>query len=271
MTDLSLLSLNQITVNNWNLREAVEGCVRHNIPAIGLWRNKVAELGLAESRKLLKNSGLHVSSLCRGGFFPADTKEERQAKIADNLQAINEAAMLDAKVLVLVCGGVTKAGVDESRKMIRDGIHEIVEEARKCNIKLGIEPLHPMFAADRSIICSLAEANRLAEQFDAETVGVVVDVFHLWFDAAVYQEIERAGRQILGFHVSDWQVPLPDILLSRAMIGDGVIELKKLRSAIEKAGYKGCIEVEIFNQKIWDADGDETLTLICERFKNVLR
>ena len=178
MADLARLSLNQITVKSWNLRQAVDGCLRHDVPAIGLWRDKVAEFGLAESAKILRESGLQVSSLCRGGFFPAETKAERAAKIADNIAAIDEAATLGAKVLVLVCGGIVNHDSQSSRQMIFDGIAEITEHAKKCGVKLGIEPLHPMFAADRSIICTLEEANDLAEKLDAETVGVIVDVFH---------------------------------------------------------------------------------------------
>lgn len=265
MADLRRLSLNQITTNRLNLREAVEACRRHEIPAVGVWRDKLQELGVVESAKLLRESGLQISSLCRGGFFPAPTREERTAKIEDNRLAILEAAEIGAPVLVLVCGGLNGCPTTDARKMIEDGITEIAADAKKHGIKLGIEPLHPMFAADRSIICSLAEANDLAERFD-ETVGVIVDVFHLWFDAQIYREIERAGKRILGFHVSDWCVPLPDILLSRAMMGDGVIELKKFREAVETAGYDGLIEVEIFNQKIWDADCDEILGRVNQRF-----
>ena len=266
MADLARLSLNQITTNNLDLREAADACARHNVPAIGLWRDKVAATGLHESAKIVHDAGLKVSSLCRGGFFPAESKEKRAANIVDNLRAIDEAAILNAPVLVLVCGGIVNHDAASSRSMIADGIGEITEHAKKCGVKLGIEPLNPMFAADRSIICSLEEANDLAEKFDAETVGVIVDVFHLWFDAHVLREIERAGKRIAGFHVSDWRVPLPDILLSRAMMGDGVIEFKKLRGAVEAAGYNDFIEVEIFNRAIWDADADATMARMCETF-----
>lgn len=268
MADLARLSLNQITVNRLNLPEAVKACRQHEIPAIGVWRNKLQELGTSKSAKLLRESSLKVSSLCRGGFFPAATKEERVAKIEDNRQAILEAAEIGAPILVLVCGGLNGCSISEARKMIADGIGEVARDAKNAGVKIGIEPLHPMFAADRSIICSLNEANDLAEQFD-ETVGVIVDVFHLWFDAQIYREIERAGKRILGFHVSDWCVPLPDVLLSRAMMGDGVIELKKLQTAVEKAGYDNLIEVEIFNKAIWDMDSDKLLRLTKERFDNV--
>lgn len=268
MADPRRLSLNQITTNNLSLPEAVDACIRHDIPAIALWRNKVEDCGLSESVKLIRRSGLKVSSLCRGGFFPAASKNERRTLIEDNLKAIDEAAALGSPVLVLVCGGLNGCPIDDARQMIADGIAEIAPYAKHAGVKLGVEPLHPMFAADRSVICSLREANDLAENFD-ETVGVIVDVFHVWFDTAVYSEIERAGRRILGFHVSDWKVPLPDILLGRSMMGDGVIELKRLRTAVEAAGYDGPIEVEIFNRSIWDRKTDDTLELVRDRFMKI--
>lgn len=265
MADLQTLSLNQMTTNRLSLKEAVEACLRHEIPAIGVWRNKLVEMGMKPAAKLLKHSGLKVSSLCRGGFFAASTKSERKKAIADNLKAIDEAAEIGTGILVLVCGGLNGCSISDARQMIADGIAEITPYAKKNNIKLGIEPLHPMFAADRSVICSLQEATDMVEKFD-DSVGVIVDVFHLWFDVNVYREISRAGKRILGFHVSDWKIPLPDILLSRSMMGDGVIELRKLRDAVESVGYSDFIEVEIFNQAIWDAPADDTLTVVKKRF-----
>lgn len=266
LTDFSRLSLNQITTEKWSLKEAIDGCVRHGVPFIAPWRHKVAEAGLSESAKLLRESGLKLSSLCRGGMFPAATVEERRARIDDNRRAIDEAAELGAPVLVLVCGPAPDRDIDGARTMIAEGIAAIVGHARERGVKLGIEPLHPMFAADRSAITTLGEANRLAAQFDADAVGVVIDVFHVWWDAEVYAEIERARGRIFGFHVSDWLVPLPDVLLGRGMMGDGVIELRRLRSAVEAAGYGGPVEVEIFNRKIWDTPGDEVLSVMKERY-----
>jgi sugar phosphate isomerase/epimerase len=265
-TDFSRLSLNQITTEKWSLKEAVEGCVRHGVPFIAPWRHKVAEAGLSESAKLLRESGLKLSSLCRGGMFPAATAEERRARIDDNRRGIDEAAELGAPVLVLVCGPAPDRDIDGARGMIAEGIAAVVGHARERGVKLGIEPLHPMFAADRSAITTLGEANRLAAQFDADAVGVVIDVFHVWWDAEVYTQIERARGRIFGFHVSDWLVPLPDVLLGRGMMGDGVIELRRLRSAVEAAGYAGPVEVEIFNRQIWDTPGDEVLGVMKDRY-----
>ncbi len=265
-SDIARLSLNQATTQQWNVREAVNGCARAGIPAIGLWRQKVAETGLAESARLVRDAGLHVSSLCRGGFFPAATSAERAERIDDNRRAIDEAAELGTEVLVLVCGPAPDRDIQAARDMVRDGIAALVPYARERHVKLAIEPLHPMFAADRSVIVTLAQALDIAEQFDRDQVGVAIDVYHVWWDPAVYQQIKRAAGRILGFHVNDWIVPLPDVLNGRSMMGDGVIELRRLRAAVDAAGYAGPIEVEIFNQELWSLPGDELLAQMRERY-----
>lgn len=270
MNDLSRLSLNQMTTERWSVREAVEGCARAGIPAITLWRHKVAETGLRESARLVRDAGLRVSSLCRGGMFPAATADERQRRIEDNRRAINEAAELGTDVLVLVCGPPPDRDIDAAREMVRDGIAAVLPYAQERGVRLGIEPLHPMFAAERSVIVTLSQALTIAHQFPAEQVGVIVDVYHVWWDPEVYQQIERAADRILGFHVNDWIVPTPDLLLGRGMIGDGVIELRRLRTAVDAAGYSGPIEVEIFNQAIWGTPGDEILAQITARYPAVV-
>jgi len=266
MADLRRLSFNQITVYSWTLREALDGCVRHGIPAIGLWRDKVEAIGLCAAARLVRESGIAVSSLCRGGGFPATTRAEQQNRIEDNLRAIDEAAALGTPLLVLVCGALAGRDLEGSRSMVVDGIAAIETHARERGIKLGIEPLHPMYAADRSVVVSLKEAREIAVRFSPKSVGVVIDVFHVWHDPDLYQEIEKLRGRIVGFHVSDWPVPLPDILLGRTMMGDGVIELARIRSAVDRAEYAGPIEVEIFNQKIWDQPGDQVLELMKCRF-----
>ncbi len=212
---------------------------------------------------MVRDSGLTVSSLCRGGMFPALTAAERQAKIDDNKRAIDEAAELGAEVLVLVCGPAADKDIDGARAMVSDGIAAVKSHADARGIKLGIEPLHPMFAGDRSVIVSLAQANTMAEKLG---VGVVIDVYHVWWDPDVYAQIERARGRIFGFHVNDWIVPLPDMLKGRGMMGDGVIEIRRLREAVDRAGYSGPIEVEIFNQKLYDMPGDDLMKLMVERF-----
>ncbi|SFS74415.1 sugar phosphate isomerase/epimerase [Paenibacillus sp. BC26] len=260
------LSLNQITTDNWNMREAVEGCARASIPWIALWRHKVQQAGLAESKRYVRDAGLRVSSLCRGGMFPAATKSERQARIDDNRRAVEEAAELGTDVLVLVCGPAPDRNIDDARKMVEEGIEQLVPYAVSCGVRLGIEPLHPMYAAERSVINTLSQASDIAERYAANQVGVVVDVFHVWWDPDLYRQIARANGRILGFHVSDWIVPTPDLLMGRGMMGDGVIDIRRIRKAVDSAGYTGPIEVEIFNRSIWDAPGDEVLALMKERY-----
>ena len=260
------LSFNQITCKQASLRESVDACVRHGVKWIAPWRERVQEAGVAESARMIRNAGLRVSSLCRGGFFPAATLAEREQRIDDNRRAIDEAAALGAPVLVLVCGPAPDRDIDAARMMVAEGIAVIEDHAREAKVKLGIEPLHPMFAADRSVIVTLGEALDLAAQFDRDVVGIVADVFHIWWDPCLYDEIRRAAGRILGFHVSDWATPLPGIVTGRSLMGDGVIELRRIRRAVEAAGYVGPIEVEIMNEKIWAQAIDETFAQIVARF-----
>jgi sugar phosphate isomerase/epimerase len=263
---LARLSLNQSTTQHWSVREAVEGCVRAGIPAIGLWRDKVAEIGVRESQRIAQDAGLQVSSLCRGGWFPAGSKAERQARIEDNRRALEDAAELGTQVLVLVCGPAPDRDIAAARAMVEEALSCLIHDALACGVKLAIEPLHPMFAGDRSVIVTLAEANHLIEYFESEALGVIVDAYHVWWDPDIFIQISRAAGHILGFHISDWLVPPPDHLLGRGMMGDGVIDLRRLRLAVEAAGYSGPIEVEIFNRSIWNTPGDEVLRLMQRRY-----
>src|SRR6478609_3336224 len=237
------LSLNQATVKRLGLREAVELCVRHDIPAIGLWRDRVAETGLAEAAAAVRAAGLRVSSLCRGGFFTVADPDGRRAALADSL----------------------------ARRMIEDAIGSLVPRALALGVRLGIEALHPMFCADRCVVSSLGEAVDLAVLFPAEAVGVVVDTYHVWWDARLADEIARAGRRIVSFQVCDWVLPLPaDTLLGRGHLGDGCIDFASIAAAVAAAGYSGDVEVEIFNAEIWDAPPNVTATAVRERFAAVL-
>jgi len=265
---MSRLSLNQKTVNGWSLPDAVDGCLRAEISWIGVWRDKIEETGLDESARLIRESGLKVSSLCRGGMFPGTTAAIRSRNVEDNKRAIHEAATIGTDTLVMVCGGLSGVrAIDDARAMVRDGIEAIVPVAEDHGVKIGIEPLHPAFAADRSVISLLGEANDLAEHFDTPQVGVVIDIYHVWWDPNVYEEISRARAYTLGFHVNDWLVPNTDPLMSRGMMGDGVVENRRLREAVDSEGYTGPIEVEIFNADTWAMDGDEVLETMKERFK----
>ncbi|HZS86214.1 MAG TPA: sugar phosphate isomerase/epimerase family protein [Chloroflexota bacterium] len=264
--DLARLSLNQMTTERWSVREAVEGCARAGIPSIGLWRHKVAETGLRESARLVREAGLRVSSLCRGGMFTAADAAGRQARRDDNRRAVDEAAALNADVLVLVCGGMADRDLDGARAQVEEGIASLLPYAAERGVKLGIEPLHPAFASDRSVIVTLGQANDLVERFSSPWVGVVIDVYHVWWDPELYAQVERAAGHILGFHVDDWPCTNREPLMGRAMMGDGVIDLRRIRQAVDAAGYDGPIEVEIFNQEIWDRPGLEVLHLMRERY-----
>ncbi|HVT94225.1 MAG TPA: DUF993 family protein [Bryobacteraceae bacterium] len=260
------LSMNQMTIDRFSLRQAVEGCVRHGISSIGVWRHKLnGDAGAAG--RMIREAGLRVSSLCRGGMFPAATAGERRRRIEENRRAVDEAAALGTDVLVLVNGPAPTRDIGDARKMVVDGIAEVAAYAGPLGVKLGVEPLHPMFAADRSVIVTLEHANDIAGLFDPSRVGVVIDVYHVWWDPAVYAQIERARGRILGFHISDWIVPTPSLLAGRGMMGTGVIEIAKLRSAVERAGYDGPVEVEIFNDEIWTMGLDDVFSLTAKTYR----
>jgi len=270
---LDRLSLNQITVNHLGVAEAAALCVRHGIPAIGLWRNQVAEAGLAEAAAAVRSAGLHVSSLCRGGFFTYADAEGRRAARADNRAAVIEAAELGADALVLVCGGLVPGSRDLglARRMVADAIGDLVPEAQRLGVRLGIEALHPMFCADRSVIASLGQAIDLAARFPADAVGVMVDTYHVWWDARLADEIARASGRIVGYQVCDWTLPLPaDTLLGRGHLGDGVIDFGPVTAAVTAAGYRGYVEVEILNADIWAAPPDQTAATVRARFAAAL-
>lgn len=266
MQTIDRLSINQYTLRNSTIAQLLEDCAAERIPFVALWREKVAETGLDEILKLLGDTGIKVSSLCRGGFFPASTLDQQSKNLEENYRAVDEAAAIGADVLVLVCGGIVNRDIDRSREMVVEGIARLLPYAAQAGVKLGIEPLHPMFAADRSVIVSLSQANAIIELFKSTNLGVVIDVYHVWWDPAVYTEIARAAGHILGFHVNDWIVPVPDILNGRGMMGDGVIEIRRLREAVLHAGYRGPVEIEIFNEELWRLPGRELLRLAKDRF-----
>jgi sugar phosphate isomerase/epimerase len=257
------LSLNTATVRKqWNLAQMIDGCARHGIRGIAPWREQVAALGLSETVSLVKKHGLTVTGLCRGGFFTA--KDWRD----DNRRAIEEAHELGAQCLVLVVGGLPPGSKDliGARNQVRDGIAAILPEARAAGVPLAIEPLHPMQAAERACINTLEQALNLCDIL-GDGLGVAVDVYHVWWDPKLQSQIERAGRQrLLAYHICDWLSPTRDLVSDRGMMGDGVINLPLIRRWIEKAGYTGFQEVEIFSElDWWKRDPDEVLRTCNER------
>lgn len=263
------LSVNQWTVRRWGVREVADGCARHGIEAVGLWREPVADFGLARCAALMRDAGLRVSSLCRGGFF------NRAGWPADNRAAIDEAAALGAACLVLVVGGLPEGSRELSAARARAvaAVGELVPYAAERGVRLALEPMHPMYCADRGVLSTLAQALGIAAAHPPRSVGVMVDTFHLWWDPLVREQIRRAGRadRIAGFQVSDFLLPLPaDVLLGRAMMGDGVIDFGPLCRAVTEAGYAGDVEVEIFNADIWAADPDDVLARARERYATLI-
>jgi sugar phosphate isomerase/epimerase len=263
------LSLNQATTRYLSIEQAVRYCAEAGVRGIGLWRERVDETGAARAARLVQDAGLTVTSLCRGGFLTAATTAGRAAAIAENRRAIEQAAQVGAPVLALVCGGLPAGSRDlrGARDMVADGIAELAGDAARRGVRLAIEPLHPMFCADRSVVSSIAQALDLAERFGPE-VGLMLDAYHVWWDPDIVASISRAGERILGFQLSDWVLPLPaDVLLGRGHIGDGCIDFRTLDHAVRGAGYDGWTEVEIFNETVWAAPADQTLRTIVERYQ----
>jgi sugar phosphate isomerase/epimerase len=267
------LSVNQATIKYASLSDALTIVSKSGIPAVGLWREPVAEVGLDEAVRRVEGSGLRVSSLCRGGFLTGDTSGMRERAIEDNRHAIDEAAALGAPALVLVAGGLPSASRDlaGARERVRDAIGVLAPHAEAAGVTLAIEPLHPMYATDRAVISTLGQALDIAQQFDSTTVGVVVDTFHVFWDPQVFDQIARAGSHIASYQVCDWATPLPaDVLLARRMMGEGVIDFAPITRAVLAAGYRGDIEVEIFNQELWDADPGEVVAATVRSFHETI-
>lgn len=266
---LARLSLNQRTTANWDLRSAIDGCVHAGLPAIGVWREPVADVGLDTAAQWIRNAGLRVSSVCRGGFFTGSQPKVRRAAHDENLRALDETAALQAPTLVLVPGGLPEGDRDleAARRRATDAIAALAPEAHDRGVRLGIEPMHPIFAADRGVVSTLGQALDIAEEFPADQVGVVVDTFHVWWEPDIAAQIARAGTRITSFQIGDWITPLPaDTLLSRGMIGDGHIDFAAFTTAVAATGYTGDVEVEIFNADIWSAAGADVVATIVRRY-----
>jgi sugar phosphate isomerase/epimerase len=285
--DLSRLSLNTATTKGWTLEQAVEGAAGAGLPAVGLWRDRVAEVGLERAARTVREAGLRVSSLCRGGFLTAATDDGVRAALEDNRAAIVEAATLGTRELIMVVGGLPAAdgpnrpplqGGDRdlraARQRVSDRIAELVPFAAEHDVRLVLEPLHPIFAADRAVLSTLAQCLDIAEPFPAKTVGVVVDTYHVWWDPDLEHQIARAGRKgrLASYQVCDWNLPIAaDPLLSRGYMGDGFIDFPTITRWVAEAGYTGDVEVEIFNQEIWDAPGDEVVSTVAERYGRLVQ
>ncbi|MFF1718831.1 sugar phosphate isomerase/epimerase family protein [Streptomyces sviceus] len=271
MTDLSRFSINQMTVKQLSLPELVAACRELGIGNLGLWREPVQSYGVEETAKLVRDAGLTVTTLCRGGFFTAIDPDERAAALDDNRRAVDEAATLGTDTLVLVSGGLPAGSKDlhGARERIADALAVLGPYAEEHGVRLAIEPLHPMYASDRCVVSTLTQALDLAERFPAQQVGVTVDTYHIWWDDNAPAQIARAGAggRIHTFQLADWTTPLPEgVLNGRGQIGDGAIDMREWQRYVEAAGYTGAIEVELFNDALWARDGREVLAETAERF-----
>lgn len=266
LADFSRLCIHTITTKPWSLTHIIDGYTRAGVPAVTVWRMHYEDCGVEEAARCLRDSGLRVVSLCRGGFFTGSSAREREKAKDDNRRIIDEAATLGTDLIVLVCGATPGLPLPEQRQQITDGIAAVLPHAQAAKVRLSIEPLHPMYADCRSAVNTLEQANNMVTALHSEWVGVTVDVYHLWWDPYLKSEIERAGRSIFSFHVSDWRTPTRDLLNDRGLMGEGCIDIRGIRGWVESMGFSGPIEVEIFSNWYWEQDQTSFVERIKEAY-----
>jgi len=269
LTDLSQLCIHTITTKPWSIETAAENFSKAGVKGITVWRDALNGRNIQQTGNLLRDSGLEIVSLCRGGFFSSTDVTKRKVALDDNRKAIEEAAALGAPMIVLVCGSDPHQSLNESRKQIQEGIETILPEAKAAGIKLAIEPLHPMYADTRSAVNTLEQANDMAAAINSSDVGVAVDVYHLWWDPHLEKEIKRCGKNnhLFAFHICDWNVPTTDFLWDRGLMGEGCIPVNKIRAWVEETGFNGFYEVEIFSNKFWSEDQSVFLNKIIQAYQ----
>lgn len=264
LTDTSKLCLHTITTQPWPVETAIEKYYEAGVAGITVWRQALKGRSPSEVGERIRDAEMSVVSLARGGLFTGHSEATRQAAIDENKRAIDEAAELAAPVVILVCGAQPDQSLSQSRRQIAKGIKAILPHAKACGVKLGIEPLHPMVADTRSAINTLKQANDMCDDIDQPALGVVVDVYHLWWDPDLEREIQRCGRngKLFAFHISDWRIPTEDLLNDRGLMGEGCIPIRQIRSWVKEAGFHGFNEVEIFSNRYWAGDQDAFLRKI---------
>ncbi len=252
-SDLSRLCIHTITTKSWSLDQAVKFYAAAGVRGITVWRQSLEGHEAGAAGRLIRESGLSIVSLCRGGFFPAATAEGRRVAIDENRRCIDEAAMLGAPLIVLVCGAMPGLPLAEARQQIAEGLAAVLPHAAAAGVKLAVEPLHPMYADSRSAINTMGQARALCRQLKSPWLGIAVDVYHVWWDDRLEEEIAAAGREgaLFAFHLSDWNTPTTDLLNDRGLMGEGCIPLRQIRGWVEAAGFKGFNEVEIFSTRLW--------------------
>lgn len=273
IADLSRLAVHTMTHKPWSLAECVAGYAAVGASAISVWRNVIdpehGGVTPQQGAAMLQDADITVPALVRGGFFPAVGEADRSKAIDENRICIDEAATIGAEMVVLVVGAVPGMALDEARMYVADGIGELLDHAESRNIKLAIEPLHPMYAGDRSCVNRMAEAREICEQLDHPLVGIAVDVYHVWWDPDLESEIRRAGRMgtLFAYHICDWRLETRDLLNDRGLMGDGCIDLKTIRGWVEAAGFTGPHEVEVFSDELWATDQAEYVHRIIEAYQ----
>ena len=267
-TDLSKLCIHTITTKPWSIEQAAKNYAARGVKGITVWRDALENRNIKTTGQLLRDQGLSIVSLCRGGFFPNKDQHKRKTALDDNRRAIEEAFELGTNLIVLVCGADPTQSMADSRAQIHDGIAAIIPDAKAAGVKLAIEPLHPMFADTRSAINTLVQANDLYESLNSSSVGVAVDVYHLWWDPDLEREIKRCGENnaLLAFHICDWKSPTIDMLNDRGLMGEGCIPIRKIRSWVEATGFTGFNEVEIFSSSYWNEDQSVFLEKIVKSY-----
>jgi sugar phosphate isomerase/epimerase len=266
------ISLNLATVcRQWKLPEAVAAAARHGFAGVAPWRDMVAETGVAESARVFKGSGLRVTGYCRGGLFAAGGADKFQQAVDDTKRMIDEAAAIGAECIVVIGGGLAPGSRDlpAARAMFVAGLAAVLPHARACRVPLALEPMHPMYAADRGCVTTLKEMLDIADTLGNDGLGIAVDNYHVWWDPELARELARAGKRIIAHHICDWLVPTKHLLTDRGMMGDGVIDFPAIRRMVEAAGYRGIQEIEIFSEHWWGRPGDEVLATAVERFTTV--
>ncbi|PRY21844.1 sugar phosphate isomerase/epimerase [Aliiruegeria haliotis] len=262
------ISLNTATVKmQWTLAECIEGCARHGLGGIAPWRDKLQEMGVEPAARAIRDAGLKVSGLCRGGWYTAEGALT-PAVLEDNRRAVDEAAAIGAECLVMVVGGLPAGSkdIDGARAIVEEGLAATLEYARGVGVPVAIEPLHPAYAGDRACVNTTSQALDICDRL-GDGIGVALDVYHIWWDPEIRRQIARAGKErLLAFHICDWLVPTQDILEDRGMMGDGVADIPALRAEVEAAGFTGLNEVEIFSAETWwKRDPDDVLKTIVAR------
>ena len=266
--DLSKLCIHTITTKPWSIEEAAEKYNKAGVKGISVWRQYLDGRNIANTGKMLRDHDLEVVSLVRGGFFPSISSTVRNKAIDDNKKAVDEAAALGAPMIVLVCGADPGQALETSREQIREGIETVLPYAIEHGVKLAIEPLHPMYADTRSAVNTMAQANDMAEAIGSDHVGVAADVYHLWWDPDLEQQLMRCGQNgnLFAFHICDWMSPTVDFLNDRGLMGEGCIPIRKIRGWAEAAGFQGFNEVEIFSDRLWAEDQSEFLDKIVTQY-----